>query len=89
MGRQRLGAHVRILLAVVLAALGMADDHISRARIGQHLGGQVPGERARFLGVAILPADGHPRAHRQGGAEAHQGGGRADRELDLGLRAGL
>ena len=62
--------------------------HIGRAGIGQHLGREVAGEGARFLGVAILTADGDPRADGALGEQADQGRGRADGELDLGLQAG-
>ena len=60
MGGRGLGADLGVLLAVVLAALGMADDREGRPGIGEHLGGDVAGEGAGFLGVAILPADRDP-----------------------------
>jgi hypothetical protein len=44
---------------MVGAALRMADDHCARAEIGKHLGGNVAGEGAMGLGVAVLPTDDH------------------------------
>ena len=52
----RLGAHDGVGLAVVGAALGMADDDMRGAGVLQHLGRDVAGMRAAFLGVAVLAA---------------------------------
>ena len=60
MGGRGLGADLGVLFAVVLAALGMADDREGRPGIGEHLGRDVAGEGARLLGVAILPAHRDP-----------------------------
>ena len=43
MGGFRLRADGRVRLAVVGAALGMADDDIGRTRVRDHLGGDVAG----------------------------------------------
>ena len=81
MGGHGLGADVRVRLAVVLPALGMADEHVGRAGIGQHLGRDVAGEGAGFLGVAILAADGDPGADGACRAKARSGS-RAGRRPD-------
>ena len=57
-----------VALAVVGAALGMADDDESRAGVLELFGGNVAGMGAGRLGVAILAADGDS-----------PGGGRAPR----------
>ena len=52
----------RVALAMVGAALGMADDHGRGAGVLQHLGGDVAGVGAAGRGVAILAADREPGA---------------------------
>ena len=67
----------------------MADDHIGRAGIRQHFGREVAGIGARFLGVAILAADGDAGA--DGALRRRRpirvAGGQTS-ELHLGLQAG-
>ena len=48
----------RIALAMVGAALGMADDDGLGTGVGQHFSREIAGVRARRIGVAILRADG-------------------------------
>ena len=56
-GGAALALHLGIGLPVIGAPLGMTDDDGARARIAQHFGGDVAGEGARRLGVAVLRAD--------------------------------
>ena len=51
------GFHIAVLLAVIGAALGMADNDKGCPGVGQHFGADVAGVRAARLCVAILPAD--------------------------------
>ena len=85
--RQRrlgLGPHDGVGLAMVGAALGMADDHVAGAGIAQHLGGDVAGMGAARLGVAVLAAHQHAAALHRLGDRHHQGRGRADQHLAVG-----
>ncbi len=86
-GGDRLGAYIGVLFPVVLAALGMADENVGGACIGQHLGGNVARVGARFLGVAILAADGDAGADGAIGEGADQGGRRANGQVHLGFQA--
>jgi hypothetical protein len=72
---------------MVLAALGVADDHVGSAEIGQHLGRDVARERPRFLRVAVLPANADARAEGGTGEGVDEGRRRADEELDLALQS--
>ena len=68
-------------LAVVGAALGVADDDGDGAGVGEHLGGDVAGVGARGLRVAVLAADregaaGEAGEQRAGRADQHVAGGR-------------
>jgi hypothetical protein len=74
-GSQRrfgLGLDRSIALAMHRAALGMADDHELRPGIAQHRRGNIAGEGARSLSMAIL------RAHM--GSLQRFGHGRHQRE---------
>ena len=62
--RRGLGAHDGVALAVVGAALGMADDHVLRAGILQHLGA-----RCRRYGRRS-PSRGNPGRRPRSGARA-------------------
>ena len=64
---KRLSLHRRVGFAVVLAALGMADNDGLRAGILEHLGGNVSRIGACGERMAILAADGDPRAARSRG----------------------
>ena len=54
---RRLRAHQRVAFAVVGAALGVADDDVPAAGVGEHFGAHVAGVRARLGGVAVLTAE--------------------------------
>ena len=56
-GRFRFLPHQRVALAMIGAALGMADNDRAGAGVRQHLGRKVAGMGARRLGVAILGPD--------------------------------
>ena len=58
----------------------MADDHRARPEIGQHLGGNVAGEGAGGLGVAVLAADDDAVGDRREGFD--EGRGRTDHEVE-------
>ena len=63
-----LAAHQRVALAMIGAALGMAEDDVAAAGIAQHRGADVAGMRALLGRVAILAAErdgGCPRARRR------------------------
>jgi hypothetical protein len=55
--RLGLGANDLIGFVVAAAALRMAKDHIARAGILEHFGGNIAGEGAVCLGMAILAAE--------------------------------
>ena len=57
MGGAGLGVDERVGLAVIGAALGMADDDGGGAGIGQHLGGDIAGMGAGGERMAILRAE--------------------------------
>jgi hypothetical protein len=89
-----------VVLACSGAALGVAEDDVAAAQVGEHGGGDLAGVGPRGLEVAILGADGHVEAgqrpdHRvQGderGAEHRLDGPQAaQRPVDrLGQRLGL
>src|SRR5947209_7286665 len=61
-GCLRLGADRRVVFAMILPPLRVADDHRRRAGVGQHFGGQVARKGAGRLGPAILAADQKLRA---------------------------
>jgi hypothetical protein len=84
----RLGAHLRVLLPMILTALRMADDHVRGAEVGEHFRRDVARVGARLLGVAILAADGHVGADRHVGKGRDQCGGWADEQVDLGPQPG-
>src|SRR4029453_720631 len=75
-----------VVLARVLAALGVADGHVLAAQLGQHRGRDLTGVGALGLGVAVLGAEGDRQlVPVDQGADAAQGGERrADRDLDGG-----
>ena len=52
----RLGADELVGLVMMCATLGMSDDDIGRARVLEHGRGNVAGERAACLGMAVLRA---------------------------------
>ena len=79
--RLGLGAHQRVVLAMIGAALGMADDHMGRAGIGQHVGGDVAGMRARAGRVAVLTADGDRTVAGASGKGCDQRRRRADQHV--------
>jgi hypothetical protein len=84
-GGAGLGQNQRIVLAMIGAALRMADDHGHGAGFAQHLGRDVAGMRALRLGVAVLAA------HRDAvsGERRDQGRGRADDDLGCGVGIGV
>ena len=62
-GLLRFGSDVGVGFTVIRAALGMADDDISRARFGDHLCAEIACVCARGCHVAILRADCHSVMH--------------------------
>ena len=58
---------------MVGAPFGVTHDHGAGAGIGQHLGRNISGMRAGGVGVAILPADCHPRPPGRRGKVRNQG----------------
>ena len=81
----RLGAHDGVGLAVVGAALGVADDDMRGAGVLQHLGRDVAGVRAALLRVAVLAADLDRRGRQHLDGTRQQRGGRADQRVGLGV----
>ena len=79
--RLRLGAHDGVGLAAIGAPLGVADDHVARAAVAQHLGGDLAGMGAARLGVAVLPADQNAASLRRLGHRQDQRRRRADQHL--------
>src|SRR5271154_6004351 len=78
-GRGELVADFGIGLAVAVAALGMPEDDIRAAGIGQHLGAEIAGKGAFGGSVAILAAqrnaaagDGFVHRREQGSGWANQ-----------------
>ena len=59
--RFRLGADERVGLVMERATLGMADDDVGRARVLEHRGGNVAGEGAARLRMAVLGAEARAR----------------------------
>jgi hypothetical protein len=51
-------------LAEVLSSLAVTDDDVLRARLQEHIRGDLTGERALFLKMDVLRADLHVRALR-------------------------
>ena len=49
-----LGANEGVGLTVVLAALGVAHDHVAAAELGEHLGGDLTGVGAVVVGGDVL-----------------------------------
>ena len=82
-GCLRLGADRRVVFAMILPPLRVADDHRRRAGVGQHFGGQLARKGAGRLGPAILAADQKLRAARARRKAHQQGRRRADHEVDL------
>ncbi len=64
----------------------MGEDHQLRPRVCQHLGGDLAGEGARGLDVAVLPADLDGRALQRLDHRRDQGRRRTDRHP---VRTGL
>ena len=56
-GRAGLGADILVVLVMVLAALGMAQNDVGGAGIGQHFGRDIAGMRAGSVGVTVLSTD--------------------------------
>jgi hypothetical protein len=79
-----LGLHLRIGFAMIGAALGMAQNDMACARIGQHRGRQITGVGARGFGVAILRAHVQRRALRDLGHGCDQSGGGAQQHVTAG-----
>src|SRR5580704_6843517 len=86
--RQRLGAHHGIGLAVIVPALGMADDDGAGAGIFEHFGGDIARIGAGRLGVAVLAADGDARTARRLGKARHQRSRRTYYKVGTGQTAG-
>ena len=77
--RRGLVVDADIRLAMVLATLGMPDDHRPGAEFGQHLGRNVARMGAGRARMAILPADrDRARRGRKGAKQRHRG---ADQEI--------
>src|SRR5208337_1109200 len=79
--RFRLGAHQPVGLVMQHAALGVADDDIGRAGVLEHRGGNVAGEGAARLGMAILRAQREFAPLELPGGLGEEGRRRADRKL--------
>ena len=75
---------IGVRLAVVGAALGMADDDGRRAGVAQHLGRDVARVGAARLGVAILAADGDRRPRHGRCQPLHQRRRRRDQHVAAG-----
>ena len=82
-GAQCLGVDAVIGLVMVGAPLGMADDDVGRAEIGEHLRRDGSGESAARAGMQVLAADGDGRTVDGGHAGGDQRRGRADQHVDL------
>ncbi len=66
---------------MVLAALGMADDHVPRPQISPHFGADIACEGAGRLVVAVLTAQGDGRSFQSPAHQRGERGGRADGEV--------
>ena len=86
MGSLGLGLDVPVELAVVGAALGVANDHGDRTRVRQHLGGDVAGMGAGGCRMAILRPDRQRRATRRRGQLGDQRRRRADHDVHRSAR---
>lgn len=84
-----LGAHERIGLAMVGAALGMTQYHGGRPGIGDHLGRNLPGVRARPARMAVLRADADAGPQRDNGKGRQKRGRRRDEQVDLDPQRGI
>ena len=62
LGRQELPGDQFIGLLLVLTALGMADQHVAAADVGQHFGGDIAGKGALHMHTDILRAENESRA---------------------------
>jgi hypothetical protein len=79
--RLRLGAHQVIGFAVIAAPLGMADDDVAAADVGQHGRADIAGVRALLGRVAVLRAQAHRAAGERLGHRQQQLERRADQEV--------
>ncbi|KAH2819975.1 hypothetical protein KXV85_003337, partial [Aspergillus fumigatus] len=75
--------HQGIALAMIGAALGMANNDAGGTGITKHLGGEVAGMGTGSILVAILCADGDALALCLVGKRRDQGGRRADQQIGL------
>lgn len=87
-GTQSLGVDAVVGLVMVGAPLGMADDDVGCAEIGEHLRRDRAGEGAVRPGVQVLAADGDGRALHRLDAGRDQRRGRADQDVDVGEQLG-
>jgi peptidyl-prolyl cis-trans isomerase D len=79
--REDLGADLGIGLAVPPATLGMSEDDIGAAGIGQHFGADVAGIGALRLGMAVLAAERDAAAGEHGMDGGKQCRRRAEEKL--------
>src|SRR5919197_3003004 len=73
---QRLGPHICIGFMVITAPFGVPDDDGAGARVLEHFGRKVAGERSASLGVAILCAKTDARPLERRRKQSEQRGGR-------------
>ena len=85
----RLLADRLVDLAVVLPALGVAEDHVGGAAVAEHGGRKDAGVSAVGLHVAVLGPDGDPGAVEHAGDAGEHGCGRADEQRGAGGRRGV
>ena len=65
MRRHRLGANQLVGFPMIRPTLGMAEDYIAAAEVGQHDGSDVAGMGSGTVGVTILPAKGNRASGEQ------------------------
>src|SRR2546426_2923337 len=78
--RPHLPVDLLVGLAELLPTLGVADEHVPAAELGQHRGRDLPGERAGCLPVGVLGAERDRTGREQlaHGAERREGGAQDD-----------
>lgn len=82
--RFRLRANQRRSLAVIAAAFGMSQNHITGAGIANHPGRDITGVRTAGIRVTVLCADQNGAIATMPGDRGQQGGRWADQNIDPG-----
>ena len=82
-GGRYLGGDIGIRLAVILAALGMAENDVIGTGFLDERRGYIPGMRTLEICVAILPAKRDVAPGEGCGKPVQQGKGRADQDVHM------